>query len=180
MPNPNDYYPPGSKARFVTPKELAIFTRLNTTYTVSLTLGPKIGDTAKDAKQIRPEPFVVRMITWATTGDTTLQSGGLSQIGGPSPQGRSVRVGYGDSFTTFLGQRLGLVSSVFGDSNGFLSLRRWIVFGGSQNLQIELQRLFFPGSPIDPEGFIPGDTRWDFTWHGVSLLPKGAKQSGSE
>jgi hypothetical protein len=171
---------PGEPARYISAEELAQFNQVPNWYTVTIALGPEAGATQKGARQLRPEPFVAKRIQWATTGDTFYQSGGTSLINYQSPQGRVVRCRFGDSFTSFLGQRAGLVSAVFGDSQGFLDLPRMILFSGKQNLEVELNRLFFPASAFDPEGFEPGETRWDFVFAGVSLLPPYVNQSGSE
>lgn len=90
-----------------------------------------------------------------------------------------MRVNFGDAFTNFMGQQPGLVSAVFGDSHGFMDLPKGIVFEGSQNLEVELSRVFEPG-PTTSFDFVPGETRWDFVFAGVSLLPKYINQSGSE
>lgn len=62
------------RARFIGDRELALYNQLCSFYTVSVNLGPAQGDIAKTARQIRPEPFAVRRISWATTGDTSQQS----------------------------------------------------------------------------------------------------------
>jgi hypothetical protein len=170
-----------ARARFIGDQELSQFNQLCSFYTVTVILGPENGATSKAARMIRPEPFVCRRITWATSGDTWFQSDGANFLNQqPSIQGRATRVRFGDAFTTFLGQRAGLVSAVFGDSNGFLDLTKGIVFGGSQNLEVELNRLFRPGAAIEPFPEPPQPTRWDFVFAGVSLLPKNVNQPGSE
>ena len=73
------------------------------------------------------------------------------------------------------GDRPALVSAAFGDSQGYLDLpRRGILFQGKQSLAISLRRLIWPDPEIEPDA-----TRWDFTFQGFGLLPKGVNQSGS-
>lgn len=168
----------GERARFIGPHEMAEYNQLCSFYNVTLELGADAGEVRKATALLRPEPFVVTRITWATTGDTLLGSNAANAFAGISIMGRTVRVAFGDTFTNFMGQRNGLISAVFGDSNGFLNLPKGIVFGGSQNLEIELQRLFFPGNV--PGLTNPPASRFDFTFAGVSLLPKFLNQSGSE
>lgn len=168
------------RPRYIGEQELALYNQLCQFYTVSMVLGPNPGDVKTGARQLRPEPFVVRRISWATTGDTLLQTPII--VAGqniPSMQGRVVRCTFGDSFTNFLGQQQGMVSAVFGDSHGFMDLPKGIVFQGSQSIKVALSRIFYPG-PLDPEFFPPQNTRWDFVFGGVSLLPKYINQSGSE
>lgn len=120
--------------------------------------------------QLRPEPFVLKRITWATTGDVFpfQSSNDISQ----SAQGRSVIMDWQDEFTQFFGSRQGLVSAFFGDSNGFLDLPRGLVFSGKQTLSVRLTRLFWPSEETAAE------TRWDFVFSGHSLL-RSEYQSGS-
>lgn len=121
---------------------------------------------------LRPEPFVLRRITWATTGDVAPAVNADQSSAGQSIQGRSVLMRWQDEFTQFFGQREALVSAIFGDSQGFLDLPRGIVFDGKQTLSVELTRLFWP-SDTDPI-----TTRWDFVFQGLSLL-RAEYQSGS-
>jgi hypothetical protein len=146
-------------------------------YTVSLVLG---GDPAAPAANvgnsvtIRPEPFVCRRITWATTGDVPNFISSASGIMG-SAQGRSVRVEWSDEFTKFLGSRPCLISALFGDSEGFLDFpRRGVLFQGKQTLDVKLTRILWPDSNTQP-----ANTEFDFNFQGVSLLPMGVNQSGS-
>jgi hypothetical protein len=171
---------PTGRARYIGDQELEQYNQRCSFYTVSMELGPNDGDTARNARLLRPEPFVVRRIAWATSGDTAAQNVGmvLGSIPG-SLQGRSVRVSFGDSFTSFMGQSQGMVSAVFGDSQGFMDLPKGIVFQGSQNLEVSLSRIFYPGPTVSVD-FTPPDTRWDFVFAGVDLLPKYLNQSGSE
>ena len=169
------------RPRYIGSHELALYNQLCNFYTVSVELGSQPGAVNKAARQIRPEPFVVRRISWATTGDAMrfcpiILTGQNS----PSVQGRTVRASFGDSFTNFMGQQPGMVSAVFGDSHGFMDMPKGIVFSGSQNLEVTLNRIVYP-APTDDEDFIPPETtRWDFVFAGVSLLPKYINQSGSE
>jgi hypothetical protein len=182
MPDPIER---GARARFIGDRELALYTQLCAFYTVTVNLNYLSGAVSKAARMTRPEPFVVRRIQWATTGDTLLGSAGGTVLHPPgSLQGRTVRLRFGDAFTQFLGQRAGLVSAVFGDSNGFMDLPKGIVFGGSQNLEVELTRLFRPSAISEPAeeiaGLLPPSNRWDFVFSGVSLLPHNVAASGSE
>ena len=158
------------------------YTKVPAYYVVTAQLGGEDGDSVRAITQLRPEPFVLRRITWATTGDLLQQGqdeGEYFPFGSWTQQGRSVRVRWGDSFTTFLGVNAALVSALFGDSNGFLDVPGTALFQGSQNLEVELTRVQWPfvNSVVpDPERFI---TRWDFVFAGVSLLPAGVNQSGS-
>lgn len=170
-----------TRARWIGAEELALYNQVTTFYALTVNLGPADGNANAGATQIRPEPFVLRRITWATTGDTTSQSNGAAGVQPRgSVQGRVVRVRWGDAFTAFLGQRSGLVSAVFGDSNGFLDFGDGVVFGGKQNLEVGLERLFYPGPFSPAAGDGPVETRWDFVFAGVSLLPKPVQASGSE
>lgn len=150
-----------------------LYNRIPAFYTVSLILGGGDGATITANQQLRPEPFLCTRISWATTGDT------LRYYGAPftmqdSFQGATVECRFGDSFTTFLGQNAGLVTAVFGSSNGFLKLPKAILFQGSQPVEVTLTRLAWPS------GIIPRDnTRWDFVFHGVGLLPQGVSASGA-
>lgn len=142
-------------------------------YTVSIDLGGDDDATAGNATPLRPEPFVLRRITWATNGDAPVfvPNGG----GGGSPQGRCVEVQWSDNFTKFLGNQPCLVSALFGDSQGFLDLpKKGILFQGRQVLQVDLHRLIWPDADSEP-----ATTRWDFNFQGVALLPKGTNASGS-
>lgn len=142
-------------------------------YTVSVLLGGAADATAGESTPIRPEPFICRRITWCTSGDAPVFITVPSVVG--SAQGRVVEVTWSDEFTKFLGNQPCLVSALFGDSQGFLDLpKKGILFQGRQVLQVDLHRLIWP----DAES-TPATTRWDFSFQGVSLLPKGVNQSGS-
>lgn len=146
------------------------YARVPAWYPVSLILAPTANAQSGGNVQLRPEPFVLKRITWATTGDVTPF---VSNSGPPvSIQGRSVLVDWQDEFTQFFGQRQTLVSAVFGDSNGFLDLPQGLIFSGKQTLSVRLTRLFWPSEET------PADTRWDFVFAGYSLL-RSEYQSGS-
>jgi len=163
------------------PEELALYTQLCQFYTVTVDLSSGVGEPISGTRLLRPEPFMVHRIQWATTADTPpFTPAILTGTNQPSIQGRTVRCSFADSFTNFLGARQGMVSAVFGDSHGFLDLPKGIVFQGSQNIEVFLKRIFYPG-PTESAQFVPpAESRWDFVWAGVSLLPRGVNQSGSE
>lgn len=142
------------------------YTEVPAYYTISITLGGVAGNTQSGSVPLRPENFVCKRITWATTGDTEFE-------GGYSIQGRCVTVQWFDEFTRFFGSQPALISSVFGDSNGFLDLSRGIMLQGKQTLQMELVRVLWPTGPA------PANTRFDFCFQGSSLLPYNVHQSGS-
>jgi hypothetical protein len=146
------------------------YNKLSSSYVVSVTLGGDRNNTSPGTVTLRPEPFLLKRITWATTGDTYPY---VDQEPGYSLQGRSVRMKWGDEFTKLFGNTAALVCSAMGDSNGFLDNVRGIIFQGSQTLSIELLRLHWPSSTT------PAATEWDFVFSGVSLLPPGVNQSGS-
>lgn len=165
---------------FLDHPELRGYTPVPAYYVVQAELGPEPGDNVKAQTQLRPEPFVLQRITWATNGDLALPGGlGLFPFWGWSQQGRSVEVKWGDSFTTFLGTNASLISALFGDSNGFLDLPDVALFQGSQNLQVTLNRLFWPFEIGESQFQNPRNVRFDFVFQGVGLLPKGVNQSGS-
>jgi hypothetical protein len=84
-----------------------------------------------------------------------------------------VLVQWQDEFTNFMGSVPCLISALFGDSQGYLDLQRGLLFQGKQSLGVQLTRLFYPASEaIDIN-------RFDFVFHGISLLPLGVNQSGS-
>lgn len=139
-------------------------------YTVSINLGGVAGNTGNGAVQLRPEPFILKRITWATTGDCHPY---VNQFPGFSLQGRSVQMEWSDEYTKFFGDQPSLISAVFGDSQGFLDVPRGALFQGSQNLTVKLTRLIWPSS------LTAAETRFDFTFTGLGLLPKDVAQSGS-
>lgn len=147
------------------------FEKIPAWYTISILLGGQATNTQTGTVQLRPEPFVLQRITWATTGDLPLYF--ASTPPAYSIQGRSVTIEWNDEFTKFMGNSPALISSVFGDSQGFLDLPRGALFQGSQTLSAKLTRLVWP------TGDDPQTTRFDFTFTGLGLLPKGVAQSGS-
>lgn len=138
-------------------------------YRISIVLGGDDGAQESGQVNLRPEVFMVRRITFATTGDTTKMLG-ESAIGSGvgSQQARSCEVLFADEFTNFFGKDPALVASIFGDSNGFLDFPSEILIQGKQTLNMTLRRLFWPG--LLEEESAP-ETRWDFVFHGVGLLP---------
>jgi hypothetical protein len=181
--SPNDYGMQGQHGLGQHPQEFADairsadddysnFEKVPAFYTVSLDLGGDDNAVAGSSTPLRPEPFVCRRVTWATTGDTPAFT---ASAAGGSAQGRAVEVSFEDEFTKFLGLRPSLVSALFGDSQGYLDLpRRGLLFQGKQTLSISLRRILWPDSSSDP-----ATTRWDFSFQGFGLLPKGVHQSGS-
>jgi hypothetical protein len=144
-------------------------------YTVSVLLDGAQGATQSGSVPIRPEPFLLKRITWATDGDTPANIGATNSAG--SAQGRSVEVSWEDEFTKFLGSRSCLLSALFADSQGFIDLPRPLLFQGKQSLSVTLRRLFWPAE--DEVTFPPTICRFDFSFQGLSLLPPGVNQSGS-
>jgi hypothetical protein len=141
-------------------------------YTASIILGGQADARNGGSVALRPERFELRRITWATTGDVS-QSFPLLLA---SMQGRCTEVSWGDEFVNFLGSTPTLIAGLFGDSEGFLDLPRPILFQGRQTLNVQLHRLFWP---FDPNVAPPIDTRFDFTFQGVGILPKNVGISGS-
>ena len=140
-------------------------------YTISINLGGASGNTESGSVQLRPEPFVLKRITWATNGDCYPALAAAEA--GYSVQGRAVTIQWEDEFTKFMGNNPALISSIFGDSNGFLDIPRGALFQGKQSLSAKLTRLVWPS---DAEAIV---TRFDFVFQGLGLLPKGVAQSGS-
>lgn len=179
LPNLGDTRTPLDK--FLESPEMQTFTAVVAKYVIQSTLGPEPGDNVRSQTQLRPEPFVLETITWATDGDLNLpnDSASLFPFSSWSQQGRAIEVRWGDSFTTFLGTNASLLSALFGDSNGFLDLPGIALFQGSQNLSVTLNRLFWPFEVGEEQFNNPRNIRIDFTFHGVGLLPKGVNQSGA-
>jgi hypothetical protein len=150
------------------------FTKVPSWYVCSVLLDYPNGSIGADSVQLRPEPFILKRITWATNGDVTpnMDTGSVNTSGG-SAQGRSVTVEWKDEFTNFMGSRACLISALFGDSQGYLDLQRGLLFQGKQSLGVQLVRLSYPATDnVDVN-------RFDFVFHGISLLPLGVNQSGS-
>ena len=168
---------------FLDSPHLRDFTAVPAKYVIQAIIGPEDGDRIVADTQLRPEPFVLETITWATGGDLALpDQTDLFPFWSWSQQGRAIEIRWGDSFTTFLGKNAALLSALFGDSNGFLDLPEVALFQGSQSLQVTLTRLFWPmalGPDPDDRVNNPRNIRVDICFHGVGLLPKGVNQSGS-
>jgi hypothetical protein len=173
--------PPGNPhaARFGTPTDSAgienearwmNFEKIPAVFVITVDLGGVAGNTGVGSVQLRPEPFILKRITWAAQGDTYPYT---QAEPGYSLQGRSVTIAWADEFTKFLGNAATLISSLFGDSNGFLDIPRGALFQGKQALTINLTRLHWPSAEA------PATTRFDFNFQGLALLPKGVAQSGS-
>lgn len=146
------------------------FTKIPAWYVCTISLAGTVGATGPGNAQLRPELFVLKRISWATTGDVYPYA---DSYPGFSIQARSVTLSWSDEFTKFMGNSPGLVASVFGDSNGFLDLPRAALFQGSQTLGLTLTRLFWPSQ------LAAAVTRWDFVFTGFGLLPRGVNQSGT-
>lgn len=172
MPNLKDNDLPTSEDELEANPKWAGFARVPAWYRIAILLGPKAGDYQADTVQLRPEPFVLKRITWATTGDAVANLSATPP--GGSIQGRSVTVDWEDEFTKFFGNKPMLVSSVFADSQGFLDMPRGLIFSGKQTLSLKLTRLFSPWSSTQDEV----DTTWHFVFAGFGLL-RGEYQSGS-
>lgn len=148
------------------------FTRIPAFYTVTINMpAEQSGPSVADSSALRPEPFICKRVTWATTGDTPLFCG--PSASGGSAQGRAVVAEWDDEFTKFLGSKPCLISALFGDSQGFLDIPRGVLFQGKQSLTVRLTRLFWPDSTN------PAATRFDFSFQGIGMLPLDVNQSGS-
>lgn len=166
-------HPQNRKSAVEDDPKYAAYTAIPAFYPVAIELPGNSGAVAANGVPLRPELFVCKRITWATTADTpTFQSEPV--FNGGSIQGRSVLVEWADEFTRFLGSRQTLVSALLGDSQGFLDLPAGILFQGKQTLSVSLTRLFWPSPASEP-----AVTRWDFVFSGLGLLPPGVNQSGS-
>lgn len=150
------------------------FTTIPAFYTCTIDLAGADGSVQSGSVPLRPEPFVCKRITWATTGDSPSIVGPSNGSG--SVQGRSVEVTWSDEFTQFLGARACLLSALFGDSQGYLDFPRPVLFQGKQTLQLTLRRVLWPADTGD---FPAITTRFDFNFQGLSVLPPGVNQSGS-
>jgi len=148
----------------------ATFEKIPAFYVCTVQLGGAANDTQPGSVQLRPEPFILKRLTWCTTGDVYPS---VDTDPGYSVQGRAVTMKWGDEFTQLFGNQECLLSAAFGDSNGFLDIPRGVLFQGKQTLNMKLTRLFWPSDTT------PGTTRFDFNFQGIALLPKGVHQSGS-
>lgn len=153
----------------------ALFNTIPAFYTVTIELAGTVGATQSGSVPLRPEPFLCKRITWATTGDAPSVIGSSSNAG--SAQGRSVEASWEDEFTKFLGARSCLLSALFADSQGFIDFPRPVLFQGKQSLSVTLRRLFWPAAV--PDDFPAATSRFDFSFQGLALLPPGVNQSGS-
>lgn len=164
--------------------QYAAYTKVPTDYSVQISLGGAAGARVQGTIQLRPEPFLCNIITYATTGDTLTQAqlagGNTLPQHAYSQQARSVELTWGDEFTRFMGSQAALVAAIFADSEGFLDLPAPILFQGSQTLTVELHRLFWPYFVAEVIEIPEVETSWDFIFKGVSLLPLGVNESGSE
>ena len=149
------------------------FEKIPTWYRIEIELGGESGDAQGGSVPLRPEPFVAKRVTWATTADTATYQEDTNAAGG-SQQGRAVTIEWMDEFTKFIGSNPILVSALFGDSQGYLDLQRGLLFQGKQALSARLTRLFWPGSTE-----LQDTTIWHIVFHGIALLPRGVHQSGS-
>jgi|SRR5690349_9064102 len=165
----------GMGAEDVEAKIGALFNTIPAFYTVTIELAGTVGASQSGAVALRPEPFLCKRITWASTGDAPSVIGGSTAAG--SAQGRSVEASWEDEFTKFLGARSCLLSALFADSQGFIDFPRPVLFQGKQSLAVTLRRLFWPAE--DDDTFPPVTTRFDFNFQGLALLPPGVNQSGS-
>lgn len=148
----------------------AQFNKIPAFYVINITLGGVANDTMTGTVTLRPEPFILKRITWATTGDTYPA---VDQEPGYSLQGRAVTMKWGDEFTKLFGNTSSLVAAAMGDSNGFLDIIKGALFQGSQTLDMNLTRLHWPANTTAIS------TRWDFVFSGLALLPPNVNQSGS-
>jgi len=166
--------------------EYKMFNKVPIEFAINTILGGAAASTVEGNVPLEPQPFLLKRITYATSGDV-LTDAQFAAIEGAfftfptySLQARSVEIKWGDEFTRFMGKQAALVAAMFADSWGYLDLPAPIYFQGSQLLDIELRRLFWPLA-IPQLGFeVPEiDTHWDFMFQGVSLFPPGVNQSGS-
>lgn len=147
------------------------FVKLPAFYTITINLGGDPGSNLGGSVPIRPEPLVIRRITFACTGDTPVFTSGLFS---GSVQGRSVEITWGDEFVSFLGDIPCLMSALFGDSQGYLDIPRGILIQGRQTLKCKLNRILWPDLEIEP-----AVTRFDICFQGIALLPPGQQESGT-
>lgn len=148
------------------------FQKVPAFYTITIVLGGEAGAQEGDSTRIRPEAFIAERITWACN-ESPLDYPNGTALGG-SPQGRSIRVTWGDEFTSFLGKQPCLLSALFGDSEGFLDLGRGILFQGAQTLNAQLTRISDPTQSQEPP-----QLEFDINFQGIGLLPYNVAQSGS-
>lgn len=151
------------------------YTYIPAFYTASIIIGGTVDSRNGGSVALRPERFELRRITFSTTADLLPTESGLPFLGS-SIDARAIEISWGDEFVNFLGSTPTLVASLFGDSQGFLDLPRPILFQGRQTLNVQLHRIAWPWSALPVEQV---NTRWDFTFQGVGILPKNVQISGS-
>lgn len=168
--------PPSTNYHHLVPPGYEEWNKIPAWYTVTINLGPNVGDTGSNSKTLRPERFVLGRVTWSTSGD-------VFDLGPDSPgpvsviplmasiQARCVEMEWQDEFTRFMGNSPTLVSSQFGDSNGFLDMPAGLLFQGKQTLSVKLSRIKALTNDVA--------ARWDFSFQGLSLLPPNVEVSGS-
>lgn len=166
------------------------YTQVPAVFVAEANLGIVAGDVAVcEGAQLRPEQFLLKRITWASSGiGLEMDDRECTTIGGQAPLvetcpgtplpielfGRSILVKWGDEFTKFLGRNAALMSAIFGDSNGFLDLTREVLFAGKQTLTADLERVFtLPGVTSGQTELV------QVIFHGTGLLPLGVNESGS-
>jgi hypothetical protein len=160
----------GASYRAADDPAFAGFNKVPANYVISITLAGAPNSSQPGTVSLRPEPFILERITWATNGDTYPF---VDQEPGYSLQGRAVRMRWGDEFTKLFGNSPAFVAAALGDANGFLDIVKGILFQGGQTLDITLNRTHWPSSTT------VADTVWDFVFSGLALLPPGINQSGS-
>ena len=175
-------------------KDFAGWTRVLRQYCVKVYLGSKVGDTNSGSETLGPERFVLKRIQWACDGEIqnpwqTNEDGSQSpNVQGWFPlvhksiQGRCVEMAWQDEFTQFMAGKRALIVALLGDSDGFPDLPKPILLQAKQTMTINLWRIRWP-FPIGPIGQTqwpdPFTVRFDFTFHGVMLLPPGTHESGA-
>jgi len=152
------------------------FQKVPAFYTVTIVLGGAAGAEKAGAAPIRPEAFICERVTWACNESPLDYEGETSPgsaIGG-SPQGRAVRITWGDEFTNFMGKQPCMLSAIFGDGDGFLNLRRGILLQGRQTITAALTRITDPTKGKAPT------LEFDINFQGIGLFPKdGGGASGA-
>lgn len=136
------------------------YTQIPAVYVVSVLLGNSKDSRKRNDVNLRPELFLLKRITWASTNDDPIGSG------------RSANVLWSDEFTSFLGRSPIILPALFGDSQGFLDLTREVLFAGKQTLAATLTRIIDFGEPDE-------STLFNIVFHGTGLLPPGMNASGS-
>jgi hypothetical protein len=143
------------------------YTKIPAQYVARVTLNGAAGTSATAAVKLRPEPFLLKRITWAAVPIYDAQNNNFSAY----DTGQSIELKWGDEFVKFLGDQPGLLQSLFGSPFGFLDLTREALFNGNQTLSAEFRRLV--------PTLIPTQQQVELVFHGTGLLPRGMQQSGS-